>query len=316
MKGLKMNGKIKKQGRALSGKTVKRAVANWFRRDAVGWLMLLPSLLCFTIFIWQPLLSGIKTSFYETRGFDLLEFIGFDNYINIISDSGFINAVKNTWTYALWSIVLGLFTPVITAVILNEIFRGKAFFRFSVYFPCMVPSVVTSVMWLIMFEPSAGGFLNSIFAKFGAGPFEWLQDSKLVIPLIVSTMTWGGFGSTTILYLADLQSVNTELYEAVEIDGGGVFTKLTHITLPHMSGMVKMMFIMQIINVFQVFQQPLTMTGGGPNNASVTLAMVAYNYAFTTSEIGKSTATSVVMGLMIMIFTIFYMRIKNKNVNE
>ena len=83
-----------------------------------------------------------------------------------------------------------------------------------------------------------------------------------------------------------------------------------------MSGMVKMMFIMQIINVFQVFQQPLTMTGGGPNNASITLSMVSYNYAFTTMEIGKSTATSVIQGLMIMLFTIFYMKIKSKNVNE
>lgn len=311
-----MKGKTTKQKRGLSAGAISHAAAVWFRRDAAGWLMLLPSLLCFTIFIWQPLLSGIRTSFYETRGFDLVEFIGLDNYINIISDSGFVNAVKNTWSYALWSVVLGLFTPVFTSIILNEIFRGKAFFRFSVYFPCMVPSVVTSVMWLIMFEPSAGGFLNSVLAKFGAEPLEWLQDSKLVIPLIVATMTWGGFGSTTILYLADLQSVNTELYEAVEIDGGGVFTKLVHITLPHMSGMIKMMFIMQIINVFQVFQQPLTMTGGGPNNASITLSMVAYNYAFTTSEIGKSTATSVVTGLMIMIFTLFYMRIKNKNLNE
>lgn len=295
---------------------VKNVMSNWFRRDAIGWLLLLPSLICFTIFIWQPLISGIITSFFDTQGFELKEFVGFKNYIDIISDSGFLNAVKNTWTYTLWSVLLGLFTPVVAAIILNEIFRGKGFFRFSVYFPCMVPGVVTSVMWLIMFEPSVGGFLNSILSRFGIEPLGWLQDSNMVIPLIVSTMTWGGFGSTTILYLADLQSVNTELYEAVEIDGGGVFSKLFHITLPHMSGMIKMMFIMQIINVFQVFQQPLTMTGGGPNNASITLAMVAYNYAFTTSEIGKSTATSVVTGLMIMIFTIFYMKIKNKNLNE
>lgn len=295
---------------------IKRGILNWFRNDAVGWLLLLPSLFCFTIFIWQPLVSGIITSFYETQGFELKEFIGFQNYIDIISNSGFVNAVINTWKYALWSIVLGLFLPVVAAILLNEIFKGKAFFRFSVYFPCMVPAVVTSIMWLIMFEPSDGGFLNAILAKFHCGPLMWLQDVKLVIPLIVSTMTWGGFGSTTILYLADLQSVNTELYEAVEIDGGGIFRKIRYITLPHMSGMVKMMFVMQIINVLQVFQQPLTMTGGGPNNASITLSMVAYNYAFTTMEVGRSTATSVVQGLMIMVFTIFYMKLKSKNVNE
>lgn len=309
----KMKANLKQAGKQLN---IKRGIANWFRKDAVGWLLLLPSLLCFAIFIWQPLVSGIITSFFDTQGFELKEFIGLQNYVDIISDSSFVNALANTWKYALWSIVLGLFVPVIVAILLNEIFRGKAFFRFSVYFPCMVPAVVTSIMWLIMFEPSAGGFLNSILGKFGIEPLQWLQDKNLVIPLIVSTMTWGGFGSTTILYLADLQSVNTDLYEAVEIDGGGIFRKLRYITLPHMSGMVKMMFIMQIINVFQVFQQPLAMTGGGPDNASITLSMVAYNYAFTTMEIGKSTATSVVQGLMIAAFTIVYMKMKSKNVNE
>ena len=129
-----MKGKTTKQKRGLSAGAISHAVAVWFRRDAAGWLMLLPSLLCFTIFIWQSLLSGIRTSFYETRGFDLVEFIGLDNYINIISDSGFVNAVKNTWSYALWSVVLGLFTPVFTSIILNEIFRGTAFFRFRCIF--------------------------------------------------------------------------------------------------------------------------------------------------------------------------------------
>lgn len=295
---------------------IKRGLDNWIKNDAIGWFLLLPSFLCFTIFIWQPLVSGIYTSFFETQGFELKEFIGLQNYKDIILDSSFMNALVNTWKYTLWSIVLGLFVPVIVALLLNEIFKGKTFFRFSVYFPCMVPAVVTSIMWLIMFEPSAGGFLNAVLAKFGVEPLQWLQDSNMVIPLIVSTMTWGGFGSTTILYLADLQSINTDLYEAIEIDGGGIFRKLRHITLPHMSGMIKMMFIMQIINVFQVFQQPLTMTGGGPNNASITLSMVAYNYAFTTMEVGKSTATSVVQGLMIAAFTIVYMKIKSKNVNE
>ena len=92
---------------------VKNVMSNWFRRDAIGWLLLLPSLICFTIFIWQPLISGIITSFFDTQGFELKEFVGFKNYIDIISDSGFLNAVKNTWTYTLWSVLLGLFTPVV-----------------------------------------------------------------------------------------------------------------------------------------------------------------------------------------------------------
>ena len=294
-------------------RTFGQALLYWLKKDAIGWLLLLPSLTCFTIFVWQPLISGITMSFFDTKGFEITEFIGFENYAKIISDSGFMNALQNTVEYALWSIVIGLFVPVVVAIMLNELVHAKGFFRFAVYFPCMVPSIVTSIMWLIIFDPSEGGILNYIISLFGLPASGWLQNANLTIPLIVTTMTWGGFGSTTILYLADLQGVNTELYEAIEIDGGGIFKKLKYITLPYMSGMIKMMFIMQIIGVFQVFQQPLAMTGGGPNNASISLSLVAYNYAFSSMEVGKSVATSVVTGIMIFIFTIIYMRLKKSN---
>lgn len=294
-------------------KTIKQGILRWLRKDAIGWVLLLPSLFCFTVFVWQPLVSGIGMSFFDTKGYETTEFIGLKNYIDILSDSGFVNALQNTIKYALWSIVLGLFVPVVVAIILNEIIQAKGFFRFSTYFPCMVPAIVTSVMWGIMLEPSAGGLLNGILSVFGIDKQPWLTDSNMVIPLIVTTMTWGGFGSTTILYLADLQGVNTELYEVIEIDGGGIFTKLKTITLPHMSGMIKMMFIMQIINVFKVFQQPLAMTGGGPNGASTSLALEAYKYAFESGEVGKSVATSVVTGIMILLFTLIYMRLKKSN---
>lgn len=294
----------------------KRAFTARLKRDSIAWLMLAPSLILFTVFMWQPLLSGIRTSFYETKGFECINFTGLKNYIDVVTDSTFLTAMLNTLKYAGWSIILGLFTPVIVAIILNEMVHAKGFFRFSTYFPCMVPAVVTSVMWAIMYEPSAGGLFNHILSMFNLSESQWLQDPNITIPLIVLSMTWGSFGSTAILYLADLQSVNTDLYETVEIDGGGIWRKLIHITIPHMSGMIRMLFIMQIINVLKIFNQPLAMTGGGPNNASITLSMVSYNYAFQTMEIGKSTATSVITSIMIIIFTVFYMQIKNKQMDS
>ncbi len=165
-------------------RTIGQAVMYWLRRDAIGWVLLLPSLFCFTIFMWQPLISGIGMSFFDTKGFETTEFIGLENYVKIISDSGFVNAVQNTVEYALWSIVIGLFVPVIVAIMLNEMIHAKGFFRFAVYFPCMVPSIVTSVMWLIIFDPSAGGLLNHILSLIGLEPSQWLQNSSKTIPLI------------------------------------------------------------------------------------------------------------------------------------
>lgn len=288
----------------------------WLKKDGPAWLLIAPFLIVGIVFCWEPLLAGIRTSFYQTRGFDTVEFIGLQNYKDVLTDSVFITALLNTVSYTLWSIVLGLFTPVILALVLNEIVHGKTFFRFATYFPCIVPGIVTSVMWLLIFYPNDGGILNYLRSLMGLPALQWLNDPNMTIMLIVVTMTWGAAGGTTILYLADLQSVNTELYEAVALDGGGVWRKFLHITLPHMSGMIKVMFVMQIISVFQIFQQPLTMTGGGPNNASISLAQVSYNYAFATIEIGKSTATSVIMALMLLVFTVLYMRIKSHSMDE
>lgn len=300
----------------LKNKSRGNAFVGWIKKDGPAWLIMLPFLITGIVFCWEPLLAGIRISFFETRGFETTDFIGLQNYKDVITDSVFLTALKNTFVYTLWSIVLGLFTPVFISLVLNELVHAKSFFRFATYFPCIVPGVVTSIMWLLMFYPGDGGILNYIRSFMGLPALQWLNDPSMTIMLIVVTMTWGGAGSTAILYLADLQSVNTDLYEAVSLDGGGIWRKFIHITLPHMSGMIKMMFVMQIISVFQVFQQPLTMTGGGPNNASITLAMVSYDYAFSTVEMGKSTATSVIMALMLLVFTVLYMRIKSHNMDE
>ena len=304
---------VKKKEKQPVRERIRQGAAQWVRRDLVGWLLLLPSLFCFIFFLWQPLINGVRISFYETRGFDTVRFIGLENYVDVITNSSFINAALNTLKYGVWSIMLGLLVPIIAAVLLNEVVHAKGFFRFGIYFPCMVPGIVTSVMWTILLEPDAQGMLNYLLGRLGVGPFQFLQDPNAVVPIIVMTMTWGASGSTAILYLADLQSVNTSLYEAVEIDGGGILQKFLYVTVPHMSGMVRMMFIMQIISVLQVFQQPFTMTGGGPNGASETLGMVAYNYASITNEAGKAAATSMILGGAIMIFSIVYMNVKKKD---
>ena len=151
-----------------------------------------------------------------------------------------------------------------------------------------------------------------ILAKFDIGPFKWLQDARMTIPLITATMTWGAFGSTTLIYLANLQSVDTSLYEAAELDGSGFFGKIRYVTLPHVSGLLKMMLIMQIMNVFKVFQQPLAMTGGGPANESISVMMTAYNYAFAYMEVGRSTAVGMVTAVILCVFSVIYFKLTGK----
>ncbi|UKI35522.1 MAG: sugar ABC transporter permease [Clostridiales bacterium] len=149
----------------------------------------------------------------------------------------FQKAMLNSCKYTFWSLLIGLPIPIILAIMLNELVHCKGiFFRFSVYFPAIIPGMVTAIMWKILLEPGTDGFLNVILSYLHLPASQWLQDARITIPIITVVTTWSGFGPTTILYLADLQSVDLALYEAAAIDGAGFFKK----TAPHNTSAFKL----------------------------------------------------------------------------
>lgn len=283
------------------------------RRDFVAWLLLLPTIVLYVVFSWEPLVAGVWLSFFETKGFETVAFTGLDNYASVLRDPFFTTALVNTFVYLIWSLVIGLFFPVIVAVMINEMRWFQSFFKLVVYFPNMVPGIATSIMWLLMMDPSESGILNYLLSLFGLPPSLWLNDPKYTILLIVITVTWRGFGYTAILYLANLKSSNTDLYEAASLDGAGIWKKALHITLPQMSGLIKLMAIMQIITMLQIFDAPFTMTGGGPDNASLTLGMLMYDYGFTNFRFDMCAAAGVIIMAILCVISVFYFRILNSN---
>lgn len=278
-------------------------------RALSSWLFVVPSLVFFIVFHWQPLLSGLFLSFYRTQGYKAVEFIGFRNYVDVITNSVFQQTLYNTFLYVFWSLLFGFFVPIAVAIMINEMRRYQPFFKFAVYFPGMVPGIAAALLYASMLEPGSGGILNALTAKLGLPPSDWLQNSHLTIPLIVLVMTWRGFGSTAIIYLASLQGVNHELYEAASLDGAGIWKRIRHITLPQISSIVGILLILQIIGVFQVLYEPLTMTEGGPNNASMSLSLLSYQYAFRYFRIGESLALGGITFVILMLITIVYYRL-------
>ncbi|HBE77300.1 MAG TPA: sugar ABC transporter permease [Firmicutes bacterium] len=274
---------------------------------------MLPSLLMFLFFTWQPLISGIFLSFFKTRGYSVVEFIGLGNYQEVITNSSFNAALMNSATYTLWSLVIGFAVPIIVAILLNEIVHINGFFKFSFYFPSMIPGIATYLMWAFMYNPAKWGVLNTIISHLGLQPFGWLNMPHYTIMLIVVTMTWAGFGGTALIYMASLQGINQELYEASSLDGAGFVQRIRYITLPNISGIILLMLIMQIITVFQVMIQPLSMTGGGPNDASLSLMLQSYLYAFNYVKAGPSMAVGVITFLILLIPTSFYFVLSKKN---
>lgn len=296
-------------------KKVSGRLSNRLSENISGWLILLPSIVLFTFYIWEPMIYSLILSLNETKGFRMERFVGLQNYIDVLKDSVFHQALINTFFYVIWSLIIGFLVPIIVALVINEMVHLNSFFRFSIYFPNMVPGVAALVLWGFLFDPSEGGLLNAIRIKIGLQPSDWLQNPKLTIPLLIFIMTWKAAGSTALIYIARLQGINQELYEAACIDGAGIFRRIIHVTLPELYSTARMLLIMQIIFVFQVLYEPLVLTGGGPNNASLSLMLLAYNYAFVDFVAGKSATVSVLVTLILMCLTFIYMKTTKENNN-
>ncbi|WP_372635394.1 carbohydrate ABC transporter permease [Cohnella sp.] len=293
-------------------RTAASRIVRYLSREWSSWLLVVPTIIVFFVFAWQPLVSGIVLSFYKTEGYKAVEFIGLQNYVEVIQNSVFRQTLINSFLYVFWSLVIGFAFPIAVAIIINELRHGKSFFRFAVYFPNMVPAIAAAMVWMLLFQPGQNGVLNMLISYLGIPAQGWLQDPSMTIPLIVVTMTLRGFGGTVLLYLASLQGINQELYEAASIDGAGVWRKLFRITLPQISNIVGLMLILQISGVFQVFGEPLVMTEGGPNNASMSLMLQSYFYAFRYFQAGHSMALGVITFLILMVLSVIYFWLDKK----
>jgi multiple sugar transport system permease protein len=274
---------------------------------------MLPTLILFAFFVWEPLVQSVRISFYNTKGFTTYEFVGLDNYIKVLKDPVFTKALTNTFVYILWSLIIGFLVPIILAVLLNEVIHFKSLLRVGMYFPNVVPGVATVMMWALIMTPGNSGILNAFLGIFGIPAQSWLENPTWTIMLIVITMTWKGAGATALIYLARLQGINQEHYEAAAMDGAGIWQRIIYITVPGLFSTCKTLLILQIIAVFQVLYEPMVMTGGGPNYASISLMQLNYKYAFQDMKISQSTALAVIIAIILIGLTSLYNLLNKEN---
>ena len=273
---------------------------------------MLPTLVLFTFFVWGPLIENIAYSFYDVHRFQRQEFIWFENYQRVFSDPAFASALKNTFVYAFWSLVIGFLVPLFLGLVLSEVIHFKAGFRCLLYLPSIISGVAVMLMWTQILDGSRGSMINGILSLFGAEPITVLSNSQWVIPMIVLVMTWRGAGATVLVYLSSLQAVDNTLYEAARIDGSNLFQRIFHVTLPTIRPTIKLLLILQIISVFQVFYEPMMMTAGGPDNASISLMYLCYRYTFIDHEAGMGAACGVILAIIIVSLSVLYFKLSKK----
>ena len=284
------------------------------RNDIDAWILMFPMVVILYLFVWRPTVMSVVWSFFNMKGYSVASFCGFDNYIKVLTHTRFFPILWNTVKYVLWSLVIGFLPPLIIAVMINEVVHFKSGFRVLIYIPALIPSIAAMLMWYFIYYPDNTGLLNMIISKFGFSPKQWLNDPDFAIIGIIIYSTWKGFASSMLLYYASVQAVSVEVYEAAIIDGAGPFKRLWHVTRPAMEGIILLQFVRQIINVFQIMEQPLAMTGGGPNGASTSISYQLYQYGFNSGGkgTGQAMALGVIIFLILIVFTIFYFWLNRK----
>ncbi len=282
-----------------------------FRNNWSGWLLMLPGLILFTFFVWAPLAQNIVMSFCDVKGFTIEGFNFFENYKRVFSDPMFVKALSNTFQYIFWSIIIGFLLPIFLGLLLSEVVHFKGLFRLGIYFPSIASGMAVAIMWSYLFDPNPGAVLNQLLTALGLPVSQFLSNQSLTIPLIVITMTWRGAGATVLIYLSALQNIDNSQYEAARMDGAGMWSRIRYVTLPHIAPTIRMLFILQIISVFQVFYEPLVMTGGGPDGASVSLLLLSYKYFFDSMDAGASAAVGVILSVIIISLTVVYLKLSN-----
>lgn len=297
--------------------TGKSKIRLFVKKNASGWLFLLPTVLILYTMVWRPTVMAGVWSLFKMRAYTIGEFIGLNNYKMVISHSQFVPILINTLKYVFWSLIIGFIPPVVLAIMINEVVYFKSASKIILYLPTIVPGIVCMIMWTYIYSPEPTGLLNMLLSKVGCGSFGWLNNPDFTIVGIIIMKTWKGLGGAMLLYYAGLQNVNSELYEAAVLDGAGMWKRAWNVTRPALAATLVLNFVNQINAVFQTLDEPLTMTGGGPNGASATLAYQLFQYGFRSG--GKSTGQAMALGVIIfailIVLTIFYFHV-NKKIEE
>lgn len=288
-------------------KRARFSLSKWYRGGGLhAVLFAVPIVLIFLYFSWGPLLQGLVFSLQKINMVSPSQWVGLSNFEYVLSDPGLLQAALNTAYYALLALIIGFPLPIFLAVLINELRRYDGLYNALAYLPAIIPPVASILLWKFFYDPSQTGMFNTMLDWIGIGPLPWLNSAAMAMPSIVIFATWAGAGSTAIIYIAALSTVRTELYEAAEIDGAGIWSRIWHITIPQLRGVILVMMLLQLIGTFQIFTEPFLFTGGGPSNATQTILLKIYNYAFVNGDFGAATALSVLLAAFLGLLSAVY----------
>jgi multiple sugar transport system permease protein len=286
-------------------KVAKRSKLKMSTQDSIwGYVFLSPWLLGMIFFTGGPIIASLFLSFCDWDLITPPKLIGLGNFVKMFADGRFLHSMYNTFYYTVFSVPLGIIGSVMVALLMNQKWKSVNLLRTIYYLPSVTSGVASAIIWMWLFNPDFG-LINYGLSVLGVKGPLWMADEVWAKPAIVIMSLWG-VGGNMIIYLAGLQGIPRQLYEAADIDGAGMFDKFRYVTLPMLTPVIFFNLIMSIVASFQIFTQVYTMTGGQGGPADSTLVMVLYIYqqAFKFHNMGYASAIAWVLFVIILLFTL------------
>ncbi|MGV8955148.1 MAG: carbohydrate ABC transporter permease [Cypionkella sp.] len=288
---------------ALQSSTVAATRPQSFTQNWSAYAFLAPALIILFLSLLLPAAATLVMSLTDISFLRPTNFVWFDNYIKLFSDGRFRQAVGNTAYYTVGvtfpTMVLGL----LAATALNGKFRGRIVFRTIFYLPVLTSLIAAAVVWMYVYEPYSGP-INGALAQMGLPPQPWLQSPDLAMTSLIIMAIWRDFGTAMIIYLAGLQDIPKDVYEAARLDGAKTKDIFLRITVPMLSSVSFYLMIILIVQTFQVFGAIYVMTNGGPLGSTETVVFQMYQTAFGYTEFGYAAAMSTILFVTILLFSI------------
>lgn len=279
------------------------------REGRWGLLLAAPATLHSLFWIGIPVLIAVGLSFTSYDMVTAPEFVGLANYANIVADPIFWKAMRNNLILAAVGIPISMLLALLIAIQLNKGIRGQGIYRTLTFLPHVTATVAVAMIWLWIFAPTGNGLANIGLSAFGIEPLPWLTSPSTAIWAVLVVTIWQGIGLKMLIYLAALQGLSTEVYEAADIDGAGPFRRFVSITVPMLRPATFFVLVTSIIANFQTFDLIYILTLGGPANSTTVITYQIYQTAFQQLRMGLATAQAVILLLVLVILTLVSRRV-------
>jgi multiple sugar transport system permease protein len=300
-----------KPGPAVTSRAATGRFGHRVRRNLSAYAFLIGAVICFTFFSWYPIVREVIMSFQKAVYGGGYTWAGWRNYTRIIHDPMFWQAWRNTLEFTLLALVIGYAVPFGVAILLNELRHARGYLRILVYLPVMLPPASALLLFAYFYNPQYGLF-NDILRLLHLPTSQWVLQpgtgfvSTAMISVVVAS-TWMNMGGATLIYLAALQNIPGELYEAAELDGAGLFSRIRHVTIPQTRLILILLLMLQVVATMQMFVESWVLTngGGGVGNNTQSVVMLIYQYAFAYSGASNYNSASALGVMLMLVLAVF-----------